>query len=256
MELLSCLPRTWSALDLHHFSSLSCFYSLWFLRGGVVGFFYSTKAIFTVFVRILTHFQRQCKLGALRLRFCGRRSWHQRQREPFLLFSSSAPSVYSIYLQLFTPGVAPQLCHCYFLLGFRWTVWPQLNLKYVQYFFKRNSLARLVVSCVSVSSSNKATHTNRSAGLRDQDRKREPYWPVLPPRNVSWNCDLKHSQVSGPTQSSQALCLRHSLLLSEWLEIIWDQTVLSGAFLTPSQNCREGEWVFKDGAWLIIRFSF
>lgn len=93
----------------------------------VLFWFFSTKAIFTVFVWILTHFQRQRKLGALRLRFCGRRSWHQRQREPFLLFSSSAPSVYSIYLQLFTPGVAPQLCHCPFLLGFRWTVWPQLN---------------------------------------------------------------------------------------------------------------------------------
>lgn len=32
--------------------------------------------------------------------------------------------------------------------------------------------------------------------------------------------------------------------------------MLSDAFLTPSQNCREGEWVFKDGPWLIVRFGF
>lgn len=101
-----------------HLISQLFLFSLVFFLGGLLLFF-STQAIFTVFVRILTHFQRQRKLGALRLRCCGRRSWHQRQREPFLLFSSSAPSVYSIYLQLFTPGVAPQLCHCYFLLGFR-----------------------------------------------------------------------------------------------------------------------------------------
>jgi len=83
----------------------------------IIIFYFSTKAIFAVFVRILTHFKRLHKPGALRLCFSGRRSWHQRQSEPFLLFSSSTPSVYCIYLQLFTPGVAPQLCHCHFFAG-------------------------------------------------------------------------------------------------------------------------------------------
>lgn len=107
------------AQNLKWFGCSSHLISQLFLFSLVIIIFFSTKAMFTVFVRILTHFQRQHKLGALRLCFCGRRSWHQRQHEPFPLFSSSTPSVYSIYLQLFTPGVAPQLCHCHFLQGCR-----------------------------------------------------------------------------------------------------------------------------------------
>lgn len=86
--------------------------------------------------------------------------------------------------------------------------------------------------------------------------KKEARWPILPPRKVSLKLWPWSTVKCQDQDSHYEPCAETFPSLLRMIRDKYGTKVLSDTFLTPSQNCREGEWVFKDGAWLIVRFSF